>query len=62
MSKKDLGDGVFAEYLPNHTIKLSVTTYDDVWRISGTHTIILEPNQLIALGLWALKEAKAHGG
>lgn len=58
--KKDLGDGVFAEYLPDHSIRLSVP--DTTWNWNAPELeIILKPDTLMALGLWALKCAKEHG-
>lgn len=52
MAKQSIGDNVYAEYMDNHVIKLSV----------GDHLveILLTPDTLCALGEFAMKEAKAH--
>lgn len=56
MAKQHLGNGVYAEYQDDHTIRLSVPTdgYGDA------EVINLEPNMLFKLGEFAMKEAKAH--
>lgn len=64
MSKRRTDKDLQAEYLENHTIRLTQTVivgHMQMEAISSISIITLTPDQLVKLGEFAMEEAKKHG-